>query len=143
QIRKSPRCSSSAPGTQRGSKPAGQARRSPPTDTRPHGCSSDCSPVDSCDEDTDRSPPGNSVSVWGGPLHGLPDRLHGLAPAVPRTKQKGPCIAARAFSLTGGEWRSDHALGQHGVGNLHEAGDVGALHVVDEAVLFAAVAHAG
>ncbi len=34
---------------------------------------------------------------------------------------------------------SDHTLSHHGVGNFHEAGDIGALHVVDIAVRFGAV----
>src|SRR5690606_15805096 len=38
---------------------------------------------------------------------------------------------------------SDHALGEHRVGHLHEAGDVGAVDVADAAVLLAAVAQAG
>ena len=37
---------------------------------------------------------------------------------------------------------SYYALSHHGVGNLQEAGDVGALHIVDVAVLLLAVLHA-
>lgn len=33
-----------------------------------------------------------------------------------------------------GDWLLDDALTHHGVGDFHEAGDVGALHVVDIAV---------
>ena len=37
---------------------------------------------------------------------------------------------------------SYYALSHHGVGNLHEASDVRALHIVDVAVLLLAVLHA-
>src|SRR5690554_5000495 len=37
---------------------------------------------------------------------------------------------------------SAHALREHGIGDLHEAGDVGALHVVDAAILALAMADA-
>ena len=36
---------------------------------------------------------------------------------------------------------SDDALAHHGVGNFHEAGDVGAFHIVDITVGFLAVFH--
>src|SRR3990167_4778580 len=38
--------------------------------------------------------------------------------------------------------RLDHALGQHGLGDLDEASDIGPLHIVDAAILLAMV-HAG
>ena len=35
----------------------------------------------------------------------------------------------------------DDSLAHHGIGHLHEAGDVSAFHVVDVAVRFSAVFH--
>ena len=57
--------------------------------------------------------------------------MHAVAPL---------CI--RCNQLTQGASESDHALSQHGIGNLDEAGDIGALDVVDPAV-FLAIVHAG
>ena len=36
----------------------------------------------------------------------------------------------------------DDALSHHGLGNLHEAGHVGTLHVVDVAILLSTILHA-